>query len=82
MTHQPLPPSSSPAGEAERLSLASFLISRACSNSVVANYLYWYLLIECEDHDSSRAGAARHMYLAVMRTFSQRLAKGTQGGPS
>ncbi|XP_026727601.1 phosphatidylinositol 3-kinase catalytic subunit type 3 isoform X2 [Trichoplusia ni] len=66
----------SPSGEGERLSLASFLISRACSNSVVANYLYWYLLIECEDHDTSRGGAARHMYLAVMRTFSQRLAKG------
>lgn len=61
----------------ERLSLASFLISRACNNSVVANYLYWYLLIECEDQDQARDQAARSMYLAVMRTFSHRLAKGT-----
>lgn len=60
----------------ERLSLASFLISRACSNSVVANYLYWYLLIECEDSDAARDLTARHMYLAVMRTFSHRLARG------
>lgn len=29
--------------------LASFLINRACKNSILANYLYWYLLIECED---------------------------------
>ncbi|KAF9424540.1 hypothetical protein HW555_000351 [Spodoptera exigua] len=61
----------------EHLSLASFLISRACNNSVVANYLYWYLLIECEDQDQARDQAARSMYLAVMRTFSHRLAKGT-----
>ncbi|KAH9638284.1 hypothetical protein HF086_003082 [Spodoptera exigua] len=60
----------------EHLSLASFLISRACNNSVVANYLYWYLLIECEDQDQARDQAARSMYLAVMRTFSHRLAKG------
>lgn len=60
----------------ERLSLASFLISRACNNSVVANYLYWYLLIECEDQDGCRDIAPRHMYLSVMRTFSHKLAKG------
>ncbi|KAG6452076.1 hypothetical protein O3G_MSEX007452 [Manduca sexta] len=60
----------------ERLSLASFLISRACSNSVLANYLYWYLLIECEDQLGAQDHAARSMYLAVMRTFSHRLATG------
>ncbi|XP_068622443.1 phosphatidylinositol 3-kinase catalytic subunit type 3 [Battus philenor] len=59
----------------ECLSLAGFLISRACNNSVVANYLYWYLLIECEDTDAPRQ-PPRHMYLSVMKTFSQRLAKG------
>ncbi|CAH2049622.1 unnamed protein product, partial [Iphiclides podalirius] len=62
------------AGE-ECPSLAGFLIERACNNSVVANYLYWYLLIECEDVDSPRQ-PPRHMYLSVMKTFSQRLAKG------
>ncbi|RVE45332.1 hypothetical protein evm_010037 [Chilo suppressalis] len=57
----------------ERLSLASFLIERACGNSVVGNYLYWYLLVECED---APAHDARHMYLRVMRTYSTRLAQG------
>ncbi|CAB3253983.1 unnamed protein product, partial [Arctia plantaginis] len=61
----------------EQMSLASFLISRACNNSVVANYLYWYLLIECEDQDGCRDLAPRHMYLSVMRTFSHKLAKGS-----
>lgn len=31
--------------------LASFLIQRACKNSALANYFYWYLLIECEDQE-------------------------------
>ncbi|MCL4132331.1 UNVERIFIED_CONTAM: hypothetical protein GTU68_017099 [Idotea baltica] len=29
--------------------LASFLIKRSCQNNILASYLYWYLLIECED---------------------------------
>lgn len=58
-----------------RLSLATFLISRACSNCVLANFLYWYLLIECEDAEGQDA-AARNMYLAVMKTFSHHLVKG------
>ncbi|CAG0913122.1 unnamed protein product [Notodromas monacha] len=31
------------------LDLASFLIHRSCHNTVLASYLHWYLLIECED---------------------------------
>ncbi|XP_046966476.1 phosphatidylinositol 3-kinase catalytic subunit type 3 [Vanessa cardui] len=62
----------------EEPSLAGFLVRRARSNSVVANYLYWYLLIECEDEAAGRGAdlAARRMYLAVMRTLSHRLATG------
>ncbi|XP_064072998.1 phosphatidylinositol 3-kinase catalytic subunit type 3 isoform X2 [Vanessa tameamea] len=62
----------------EEPSLAGFLVRRARSNSVVANYLYWYLLIECEDEVAGRGAdlAARRMYLAVMRTLSHRLATG------
>lgn len=58
--------------------LASFLIERACGNSALANYLYWYLLIECEDQDTrvKQDGVVRDMYLTVMKTFSQTLAKG------
>ncbi|XP_045501479.1 phosphatidylinositol 3-kinase catalytic subunit type 3 [Colias croceus] len=58
-------------------SLASFLISRACHNSALANYLYWYLLVECEDGEAPRPLPTRGMYLAVMRTLSHRLAKGS-----
>ncbi|CAH2087294.1 unnamed protein product [Euphydryas editha] len=65
----------------EEPSLAGFLVQRARNNPVVANYLYWYLLIECEDEAGGRGAdlATRHMYLAVMRTLSQRLASGNAG---
>ncbi|XP_048484610.1 phosphatidylinositol 3-kinase catalytic subunit type 3-like [Plutella xylostella] len=63
----------SPADPAsERLSLASFLISRASRNPQLANYLYWYLLVEC----CERATQETPMYLTVMKTFSQTLLKG------
>ncbi|KAI8433927.1 hypothetical protein MSG28_012097 [Choristoneura fumiferana] len=62
----------------ERLSLATFLISRARNNAVLANYLYWYLLIECEDRQTGAQDLAiRSMYLTVMRNFSHQLATGT-----
>ena len=28
--------------------LAKFLIERASKNDVIANYFYWYLVVECE----------------------------------
>ncbi|XP_050664741.1 phosphatidylinositol 3-kinase catalytic subunit type 3 isoform X2 [Leptidea sinapis] len=68
-------PASENEQEMEEQSLAHFLISRACVNTVVANYLYWYLLIECEASETGREDA-RDMYLAVMKTFSHRLARG------
>lgn len=37
--------------EEEIEDLASFLIHRACKNFMLANYLYWYLLLECEDQE-------------------------------
>lgn len=59
--------------------LASFLIKRACKNSALANYFYWYLLIECEDqeHTIKQDSVVRDMYLTVMKTFSQTLARGS-----
>lgn len=62
-----------------KLNLASFLIQRACANSSLANYFYWYLLIECEDQDTTvkQDRVVRDMYLTVMKTFSKTLAKGT-----
>uniref|UniRef100_A0A670YLH4 Phosphatidylinositol 3-kinase catalytic subunit type 3 n=1 Tax=Pseudonaja textilis TaxID=8673 RepID=A0A670YLH4_PSETE len=57
--------------------LCTFLISRACKNSTLANYLYWYVIVECEDRDTQQRDPKTHeMYLNVMRRFSQALLKG------
>uniref|UniRef100_A0A452HX97 Phosphatidylinositol 3-kinase catalytic subunit type 3 n=1 Tax=Gopherus agassizii TaxID=38772 RepID=A0A452HX97_9SAUR len=83
----PLPPVSSPpptsktkeSAESENLEqdLCTFLISRACKNSTLANYLYWYVIVECEDQDTQQRDPKTHeMYLNVMRRFSQALLKG------
>ncbi|XP_061106700.1 phosphatidylinositol 3-kinase catalytic subunit type 3 [Conger conger] len=56
--------------------LCTFLISRACKNSTLANYLYWYVIVECEDQDTQQRDPKTHdMYLNVMRRFSQALLK-------
>ncbi|GAA6076688.1 phosphatidylinositol 3-kinase catalytic subunit type 3, partial [Tachysurus ichikawai] len=57
--------------------LCTFLISRACKNSTLANYLYWYVIVECEDQDTQQRDPKTYdMYLNVMRRFSQALLKG------
>ena len=33
--------------------LASFLLNRACSNDTLANYFFWYLMVECEGASKS-----------------------------
>ncbi|XP_072270084.1 phosphatidylinositol 3-kinase catalytic subunit type 3 [Pyxicephalus adspersus] len=82
ITLPPSPASSSKAKdglEAENLEqdLCTFLISRACKNSTLANYLYWYVIVECEDQDTQLRDPRTHeMYLNVMRRFSQALLKG------
>lgn len=80
---------SSESGMGESLSrqeppmdLASFLINRACQNSTLANYFYWYLLIECEDQIEPAIAAKqdtriREMYVTVMKTFSTTLFQGS-----
>ncbi|XP_012268882.2 phosphatidylinositol 3-kinase catalytic subunit type 3 [Athalia rosae] len=64
------------------MDLSSFLINRACQNSMLANYFYWYLLIECEDQVDPAIAAKqdtriREMYLTVMKTFSTTLSQGS-----
>ncbi|OCT98906.1 hypothetical protein XELAEV_18011138mg [Xenopus laevis] len=75
----PAPPSKTKDGlDAENLEqdLCTFLISRACKNSTLANYLYWYVIVECEDQDTQLRDPKTHeMYLNVMRRFSQALLK-------
>uniref|UniRef100_F6ZM84 Phosphatidylinositol 3-kinase catalytic subunit type 3 n=1 Tax=Xenopus tropicalis TaxID=8364 RepID=F6ZM84_XENTR len=76
----PAPSSKTKDGlDAENLEqdLCTFLISRACKNSTLANYLYWYVIVECEDQDTQLRDPKTHeMYLNVMRRFSQALLKG------
>lgn len=64
--------------------LASFLIFRACKNSTLANYLYWYLTIECENQPDPAVSAkqdtrVREMYMTVLRIFDNALAQGNAG---
>ncbi|XP_073996112.1 phosphatidylinositol 3-kinase 59F [Rhodnius prolixus] len=60
--------------EAKNMDLSSFLIHRACHNSTLANYFYWYLLTECEDHNLGKQdNKLRSMYLYVMKMFLQAL---------
>ncbi|KAG7203552.1 hypothetical protein KM043_013600 [Ampulex compressa] len=63
------------------MDLASFLITRACQNSTLANYFYWYLSIECEDQTDPSISAkqdtrVKEMYITVMTMFSTMLAQG------
>ncbi|XP_071110359.1 phosphatidylinositol 3-kinase catalytic subunit type 3-like [Haliotis cracherodii] len=64
---------------AKEMDLATFLIWKACNNSTIANYFYWYLLVECEDQEvSTKDSALREMYITVMKRFSKALSKGGQ----
>ena len=42
------------SNEQSKGGLVQFLIERACRNDVLANYLYWYLVIECEEYCANR----------------------------
>lgn len=59
--------------------LATFLIQRACKNPTLANYFYWYLSIECEDHETVRKQdeTVREMYVTVLKIFVRTLATGS-----
>lgn len=55
--------------------LATFLLQRACRNPTLSNYLYWYLYIECESHDTVRKQdeKVKHMYDTFLKTFKRTL---------
>eukprot|EP00095_Tigriopus_kingsejongensis_P011227 snap_masked-scaffold836_size90567-processed-gene-0.9 protein:Tk11227 transcript:snap_masked-scaffold836_size90567-processed-gene-0.9-mRNA-1 annotation:"phosphatidylinositol 3-kinase catalytic subunit type 3" len=65
--------------ETER-GLAAFLIDRACNNSAIANYLFWYLVIECEDKEGGEGVKEdvkmREMFKMVMKKFKSTLKRG------
>lgn len=58
--------------------LAIFLIKKACQNSKLASYLFWYLSIECEDQESSRKQNVRmrEMYVTVQAALMKTLSSG------
>ncbi|CRL02454.1 CLUMA_CG015121, isoform A [Clunio marinus] len=58
--------------------LATFLIQRACKNPTLASYFYWYLSIECEDHEAIRKQDERvkEMYVKVLEIFKTTLSTG------
>lgn len=60
--------------------LAMFLIQRACRNPTLSNYLYWYLYIECESHDTIRKQdeKVKHMYDTVLKIFKKTLLSTTE----
>lgn len=70
--------SESPESKLEReMDLASFLISRACNNTSLANYFYWYLSVECVDPNGLdvKDSKVTKMYQHVLKRFSQALFK-------
>uniref|UniRef100_H2YNJ4 Phosphatidylinositol 3-kinase catalytic subunit type 3 n=1 Tax=Ciona savignyi TaxID=51511 RepID=H2YNJ4_CIOSA len=66
--------------QTDGLDLATFLIQRACRNSYLANYFYWYLLVECEESEGTDAERKKigDMYITVLRRFSWALLKGNK----
>ncbi|XP_064607919.1 phosphatidylinositol 3-kinase catalytic subunit type 3-like [Liolophura sinensis] len=60
----------------KEMDLATFLIYRASNNSILANYFYWYLVVECGDADLSKDQRVSDLYIMVMKRFSQALMKG------
>ena len=72
--------------------LSTFLIGRACANDTLANYFFWYLMVECEDgqfndvsnntnnvnnNPSSEPIRVNDMYIIVMKRFSLKLQRGS-----
>lgn len=57
----------------EESDLASLLVDRACTNDRIANFFYWYLLVECKDDRNQKA---IDMYTNIMRRFSKALLNG------
>jgi phosphatidylinositol 3-kinase len=67
--------------------LAAFLIERATGDERLANFFYWYLAVEIEEHKPADASQATnqlpsenriyYMYLDVMSKFSRKLDTGS-----
>lgn len=70
----------SDTNSSSKCNLASFLIQRACRNATLANYFFWYLTVECEDHNHilrKQDEKVREMYMTVLKTFMRTLSTGS-----
>uniref|UniRef100_A0A6B2EGU4 Phosphatidylinositol 3-kinase catalytic subunit type 3 n=1 Tax=Phlebotomus kandelakii TaxID=1109342 RepID=A0A6B2EGU4_9DIPT len=70
----------SDTNSSSKCNLASFLIQRACRNATLANYFFWYLTVECEDHNHilrKQDEKVREMYMTVLKTFMRTLSMGS-----
>ncbi|TRY67190.1 hypothetical protein TCAL_09234 [Tigriopus californicus] len=54
-----------------RTDLSTFLIDRCCGNFKLANYLYWYLMVECESIGTDIN--IQEMFLIVLKRFLMRM---------
>ncbi|CAF4327322.1 unnamed protein product, partial [Rotaria sp. Silwood2] len=53
-----------------QIDLSTFLIQRACEKPIVANYLFWYAYVECENNSSLKDKAITDMYQAFVERLS------------
>ncbi|XP_065836235.1 phosphatidylinositol 3-kinase catalytic subunit type 3-like [Oscarella lobularis] len=60
--------------EEETAKLGPFLVSRACSDRLIANYLYWYVQVECDNEDRKVA----EKYLLLSKNLLLALKEGNQ----
>uniref|UniRef100_T1KKC8 Phosphatidylinositol 3-kinase catalytic subunit type 3 n=1 Tax=Tetranychus urticae TaxID=32264 RepID=T1KKC8_TETUR len=77
-----------PSDKMKDMDLATFLIEKAASDDILANFFYWYLVVECEDfYGYCTAGSSSgnppckdqkvsNMYNFVLRRFLDRLYAG------
>ncbi|CAF0807142.1 unnamed protein product [Didymodactylos carnosus] len=58
----------------QEIDLSTFLIQRACDKPIVANYLFWYAYVECENNSSqAKDKAISDMYQAFVHRLSMTL---------
>ncbi|KAF7559360.1 hypothetical protein G7046_g4804 [Stylonectria norvegica] len=69
----------SAADSTQDSSLACFLIQRAALNFMLGNYLYWYLMVECDDNSPEQGADNRNIYKKVAYEFMVELVKQPDG---
>ncbi|KAK4981751.1 Phosphatidylinositol (PI) 3-kinase [Elasticomyces elasticus] len=60
-------------------SLATFLIQRGAANMTLGSYLYWYLMVELEDHSPAQPKSHRKLYARVSYDFMKELETTSEG---